>query len=55
MDYKAMWEELKERINNDLEYYEDGRFCSIAEQFNGISSCEEMLIRMKSLEEKYST
>lgn len=55
MDYKAMWEELKERINNDLEYYEDGRMCSMAEQFNGISNCEAMIIRMKSLEEKYGT
>ena len=55
MDYKAMWEELKSKIEADLEYYTDGRMCSMAESVNGTHDCEMMLKSMKALEDKYAT
>ena len=53
MDYKAMWEELKAKIESELEYYNDGRMCSWMESVHGTQNCEAMLKDMKALEEKY--
>jgi hypothetical protein len=55
MDYKAMWEELKAKIESDLEYYEDGKMCSMAESIHGGLYSQSMLNDMKTLEEKYSS
>ena len=55
MDYKAMWEELRTKIEAELAYYEDGRMCSMSEMIHGLSKCEAMLKDMKALEEKYGT
>ena len=53
MDYKAMWGELKTKIESDLKYYEDGTMCSMIESVHGTQNCEAMLKEMKALEEKY--
>ena len=53
MDYKAMWEELKAQIKEDLEYYTDGTECSMMEAVNGALNCTAMLITMGELEAKY--
>lgn len=53
MNYKAMWEELKAKNEADLEYYKDGRMCSMMEMAHGLSSCEAILEEMEALEEKY--
>lgn len=49
-----MWEELKQKIESDLEYYEDGRMCSMMEQANGMSNCRMMLNEIEEIEKKYS-
>ena len=54
MDYKAMWEELKTKIEAELEYYKDGRMCSMMEMVQGLSNCEAILKDMKVLEEKHN-
>ena len=53
MDYKAMWEELKEKVESDLKYYEDGRMCSMAESIHGGLYSQAMLNDMNTLEKKY--
>ena len=54
MDYKAMWEEFKLKIEADLKYYEDGLMCSFAESVYGTQIYEAMPKGIKALEEKYS-
>ena len=54
MDYKTMWEELKLKIRSDLEYYEDGRMCSMIEQANGMSNCRMMLNEIETIEKKHN-
>ena len=54
MDYKAMWEELKAKVKSDLEYYEDGLFCSWGEAVHGAENCKDMLNKMNALEDKYN-
>lgn len=54
MNYKAMWEELKSKIEADLEYYADGRMCSMMESISGMRDCETMLKSMAAIEEKYA-
>lgn len=53
MDYKAMWEELKAKVEVDLAYYVDGRMCSWGEAVHGTLNYEAILKDMKALEEKY--
>ncbi len=55
MDYKAMWEELKSKVEADLKFYENGMGCSWGEAAHGTLHCNETLKNMKVLEEKYST
>ena len=38
-----MWEELKAKIEEDLEYYTDGTMCSMMESAHGISNCKSTL------------
>lgn len=54
MDYEAMWNELKAKLNKDLDYYEDGSQCSFMEAINGASNAASMLLTMVNLEKKYS-
>ena len=54
MDYKSMWEELKSKVEKDLEYYENGTLCSLMETIQGSSNCKSILKNMKELENKYS-
>lgn len=53
MDYKAMWEELKTKVESDLEYYDDGLFCSWGQSVHGKQNCKDILDRMSALEAKY--
>ena len=53
MDYEAMWNKLKAKLNKDLDYYVDGSQCSFMEAINGASNAESMLLTMANLEEKY--
>ena len=53
MDYKAMWEELREKLNADLEFYKDGSQCSFLEAIEGEGHAEDMLRTMDTMESKY--
>ena len=53
MDYKAMWEKLKSKIESDLKYYKNGAGCSWGEAVAGEKHYKEMLRTMETLEEKY--
>jgi hypothetical protein len=54
MDYKNMWEELKEKIEKDLEYHKSGFMQSIGEACHGQLKCEEVLRYMEEIENKYN-
>jgi hypothetical protein len=53
MDYKEMWEELKDEITADLEYHKSGVMQSISESIQGEIKCKELLNKMKKIEEKH--
>ena len=55
MDYKNMWEELKVKIEKDLEYHINDEMQSLAEAVQGMYKCKEFLRYMKELEDKYNT
>ena len=50
MDYKAMWESLRDQLNEDLEFYKDGSQCSILESIEGEVHIKEVLRKMDTLE-----
>lgn len=52
MDYKNMWEELRAKIEKDLEYHKSGIMQSIGESCHGQLKCEEVLRYMKEIEDK---
>ena len=54
MDYKAMWEELKEKVYKDLDFYVDGKQCSFSESINGAAKAEGMLRTMAAIESKHN-
>jgi hypothetical protein len=54
MDYKAMLEELKNKLNADLIYYVDGHMCSFSESINGAAQAEDMLRTMAAIESKHN-
>lgn len=54
MDYKAMWEELKEKVYKDLDFYVDGRGCSWGEAVHGAAHTEDVLRTMAAIEAKYN-
>lgn len=54
MDYKNMWEELKEKIEKDLEYHKSGVMQSIGESVHGAVKCGEFLKYMEEIENKYN-
>lgn len=53
MDYKEMWEELKNEITADLEYHKSGVMQSMSESIQGEIKCKELLNKMKKIEEKH--
>lgn len=50
MDYKRMWEKLREQIKLKLEYHMEGEMQSIAESVRGEAECEEILKMMARIE-----
>jgi hypothetical protein len=52
MDYEAMWNELKAKIEKDLKYHQSGFMQSIGEACHGQLKCEEFLGYMKKIEEQ---
>lgn len=54
MNYEAMWNEFKLKIQNDLEYHQSGEMQSLAESVHGESKCKEILNYMQTIEEKYA-
>ena len=52
-NYEKMWKELKEMLEKDLQFYEDGRMCSMMEAAQGSMHCGSMLKEMKDIEDKY--
>lgn len=53
MSYREMWNELRQKIENDLKYHQDGAMQSIAESIHGERKCIEILNYMKEIEDKY--
>lgn len=54
MDYKAMWEELKNKLGADLDYYVDSRMCSFSASVHGAAQAEDMLRTMAAIESKHN-
>ena len=54
MNYKKMWEELKTKVEKDLDFYKSGIACYLMESIHGTANCESILKDMKELENKYS-
>ena len=52
MDYEKMWNDLKAKIEKDLQFYTDGRMCSAIESSHGMLHCSAMLKEMEALERK---
>lgn len=53
MNYEAMWNELKAKVENDLKYHESGIMQSIGESVHGASKCQEFLNYIKKIEARY--
>lgn len=53
IDYKKMWETLKEQVKSDKEYYTEGYMCSMAESVHGEKVCEDILESMSNIERHY--
>ena len=51
MDYREMWEKLKQKLVSDAEYHRTGEMQSIAESCYGESKCKEILAFMAQIEE----
>ena len=54
MNYEAMWNELKTKIENDLKYHQSGIMQSIGESVHGETKCKEVLNYIKKIEERYA-
>lgn len=52
MNYEAMWNELKAKIESDLRYHQGGIMQSIGESIHGAAKCKEVLRYMKEIEEQ---
>lgn len=55
MDYKAMWESLRDLLQEDLEFYKDGSQCSMLEAIDGVGHVGYVLNKMDTIESKYRT
>lgn len=51
MDYKEMWDKLKEEIEHQLESHKSGAMESMAESIQGELECREILSLMAQIEE----
>ena len=54
MNYEAMWNELKAKIESDLSYHKSGIMQSIGEAVNGERKCNEILNYIKEIEERHT-
>lgn len=54
MNYEAMWNELKAKIEEDLKYHQSGIMQSIGESVHGEAKCKEVLNYIKKIEERYT-
>lgn len=52
IDYKKMWETLKERVKSDKDCYTKGYMCSMAESAYGEKICNDVLNIMANVERK---
>lgn len=52
IDYKKMWETLKERVKSDKDCYTKGYMCSMAESAYGEKICENILKYIAVIERK---
>lgn len=55
MDYEAMWNELKAKIEKDLDWHRSGIMQSIGEAVHGECMCIEFLGYMKKIEEQQNS
>ncbi len=53
MDYKAMWETLRDQLNEALEFYKYGSQLSVLEAIEGVGHMEDVLRKMDTIESKY--
>lgn len=53
MNYEAMWNELKAKVESDLKYHESGIMQSVSESVHGMAKCQEFLNYIKKIEERY--
>ena len=53
MNYEAMWNKLKVKIESDLVYHQGGAMQSIGESVHGEAKCKEVLRYMKEIEEQH--
>ena len=54
MNYEAMWNKLKAKIESDLAYHSSGIMQSVGESVHGMAKCEEFLNYIKEIEEQYA-
>ena len=52
MDYEAMWNKLRAKIERDLAYHQSGSMQSVGEAVHGEAKCKEVLRYMKEIEEQ---
>lgn len=53
MNYEAMWNKLKTKIESDLAYHASGIMQSVYESVHGMAKCEEFLKYIKEIEQEY--
>lgn len=53
MNYEAMWNKLKAKIESDLAYHQSGIMQSVYESVHGMAKCEEFLQYIKEIEQEY--
>lgn len=53
MDYEKMWDELKAKVEEDLQYYQHGTDCSMMESSQGQMFCFSVLRYMHDIENKH--
>lgn len=52
MNYEKMWNALKEKVENDLHYYQHGTDCSMMESSQGQTFCFSILSYMHDIEKE---
>ena len=54
MNYEAMWNELKAKVESDLAYHESGIMQSVGESVHGMMKCREFLNYIEKIEEQHT-